>query len=147
MSEARQPDCPSDPRNIAPSIRSSCHSDNLCPGHPESQHKSSWKDLIYSTSSLVGLVSSKRKLQWPPFSSAMLKFRWADLAWPICIYPFGSGGNRVITLPPNLPDELSFWIAVRMKSFAVGFSLVVNLYLLKNQRISNRVCILSPHIC
>ena len=41
-------------------------------------------ELTYSTSSRVGLVSSKRILQWPPFSAASPKLRQADLACPMC---------------------------------------------------------------
>ena len=39
---------------------------------------------MYSCSSLVGLVSSKRRWQRPPNSCATPKFRQIDLAWPIC---------------------------------------------------------------
>ena len=70
----------------------------------------------YSTSSLVGFVSSKRRLQVPPFSSAIPKFRQIDLAWPMCRYPFGSGGKRVATRPPCFPAARSSATIVRMKS-------------------------------
>ena len=56
-------------------------------------------ESTYSTSSLAGLVSSKRRLQLPPNSRATPKFRQIDLAWPMCRYPFGSGGKRVATRP------------------------------------------------
>ncbi len=36
----------------------------------------------YSSSSVVGLVSSKRRLQRPPYSAARPKLRQIDLAWP-----------------------------------------------------------------
>src|SRR5437867_9335791 len=39
----------------------------------------------------------------PSNSSAIPKLRQMDLAWPICRYPFGSGGKRVSTRPPCLP--------------------------------------------
>ena len=41
-------------------------------------------ESTYSTSSLVGLVSSMRRLQTPPNSRAMPKFRQMLLAWPMC---------------------------------------------------------------
>ena len=41
-------------------------------------------DSTYSVSSLVGLVSSKRRLQRPPYFSASPKFRQMLLAWPMC---------------------------------------------------------------
>ena len=40
-------------------------------------------DSTYSTSSLTGLVSSKRRLQCDPYSSAIPKLRQIDLAWPM----------------------------------------------------------------
>src|ERR1700759_3940577 len=62
---------------------------------PISHSTSSSMDSTYSTSSLVGLVSSMRRLQTPPNSRAMPKFRQMLLACPMCKYPFGSGGKRV----------------------------------------------------
>src|SRR4029077_6067082 len=59
-------------------------------------------ESTYSVSSFDGLVSSNRKLHWPPNSVARPKLRLIDLAWPICRYPFGSGGKRVCTRPPHL---------------------------------------------
>src|SRR5437588_9423844 len=56
-------------------------------------------DSTYSVSSFSGLVSSKRRLVPPPNSSARPKSRQMALAWPICRYPFGSGGKRVHTRP------------------------------------------------
>src|SRR5208282_3557306 len=72
-------------------------------------------DSTYSTSSFSGLVSSKRRLVLPPNSAARPKLRQIDLAWPICRYPFGSGGNRVWTRPPNLLVFKSSRMISRMK--------------------------------
>ena len=44
---------------------------------------SAWIESMYSSSSLTGFVSSKRRLQWPPNSPAMPKLRQIDLAWPM----------------------------------------------------------------
>src|SRR5579864_6550320 len=60
---------------------------------------SSLIDSTYSTSSFSGLVSSKRRLVWPPNSSAYPKSIQMALAWPMCRYPLGSGGKRVCTRP------------------------------------------------
>ena len=49
----------------------------------------------YLMSSVNGLVSSKRRLQRPPNSVAMPKFRQIDFTCPMCGKPFGSGGKRV----------------------------------------------------
>ena len=55
-----------------------------CPNRSRaSARRARWRRYIPATS-LVGLVSSKRRLQWPPNSSAMPKFRQIDLAWPMC---------------------------------------------------------------
>src|SRR5690349_16045048 len=70
----------------------------------------------YSTSSLVGFVSSKRRLQRPLNSRATPKSRQIALAWPICRYPFGSGGNRVCTRPPCRPLRWSSATISRTKS-------------------------------
>src|SRR5438093_11720950 len=70
----------------------------------------------YSTSSFVGFVSSKRRLQVPPRSSATPKFRQIDFAWPMCRYPLGSGGNRVATRPSCFPATMSSSTIARMKS-------------------------------
>src|SRR5215475_16063945 len=69
----------------------------------------------YSTSSVVGLVSSKRRLHLPPNSAARPKSRQIALAWPMCRYPFGSGGKRVCTRPPCLPALMSWIRMSRMK--------------------------------
>ena len=50
-------------------------------------------ESTYSCSSFSGFVSSKRRLVLPPNSSASPKSRQMHSAWPICRYPFGSGGN------------------------------------------------------
>src|SRR5689334_6640400 len=55
-------------------------------------------------SSVTGLVSSKRRLQVPPYLRAIPKFKQIDLACPMWRYPFGSGGKRVATRPP------CFWL-------------------------------------
>src|ERR1019366_2486391 len=84
-------------------------------------HFTSWMiDSTYSVSSLEGLVSSKRRLHWPPNSRARPKFRLMDLAWPTCRYPLGSGGNRVHTRPPYLLVFRSSRIMSRMKLDATG---------------------------
>src|ERR1022692_3981736 len=74
-------------------------------------------ESTYSCSSLLGLVSSKRRLHLPPYFSAVPKFRQIDLAWPMCRYPLGSGGKRVCTCPANLPVRLSssmiWWMKLR----------------------------------
>src|SRR5215467_8326327 len=71
-------------------------------------------ESTYSTSSLVGLVSSNRRWQTPPFWAVRPKFRQMDLAWPMCRYPFGSGGKRVTTRWSNRPVARSsatiFWM-------------------------------------
>ena len=45
---------------------------------------SAWIESTYSTLSLVGLVSSKRRLHWPSKSAASPKLRQIDLACPMC---------------------------------------------------------------
>src|ERR1051325_8098974 len=85
-------------------------------------------DCTYSTFSLVGFVSSKRKWQIPPgCSSAMPKFKQIDLAWPMCRYPFGSGGKRVTTRPARLPVSMSRATMARMKSEGVVESLAIGI--------------------
>jgi len=49
-----------------------------------SQRTSASMASMYSCSSLTGFVSSNRRLQRPPNSRAMPKFRQIDLAWPMC---------------------------------------------------------------
>src|SRR5438309_10595038 len=73
-------------------------------------------ESTYSMSSLVGFVSSKRRLHLPPYCAARPKVRQIDLAWPMCRYPFGSGGKRVQTLPPHFPALTSAATISRMKS-------------------------------
>ena len=67
-------------------------------------------------SSFVGFVSSIRRLHAPLNSSATPKFRQIALAWPMCRYPFGSGGKRVWTRPPCFPAARSATMISRMKS-------------------------------
>ena len=61
----------------------------------------------------------------PRNSVATPKLRQIDLAWPMCRYPFGSGGKRVATRPPFFPTLMSSLTIVRMKSsgwrFVPGF--------------------------
>src|ERR1051325_784184 len=75
---------------------------------------------MYSCSSLTGLVSSNRRLQWPPNSLAMPKFRQIDFACPMCRYPLGSGGKRV-TMCECLPSRKSAATISRMKSNRSGW--------------------------
>src|SRR5579863_8166406 len=72
-------------------------------------------ESTYSVSSFEGLVSSNRRLHLPPNSAARPKLMWIDLAWPICRYPLGSGGNRMCTRPPHLLVFKSSRIISRMK--------------------------------
>src|SRR6185295_6620561 len=72
-------------------------------------------ESMYSVSSLDGLVSSKRRLHLPPNSAASPKSRQTALAWPMCRYPFGSGGKRVCTRPPCLPALMSSIMMSRIK--------------------------------
>src|SRR3990167_9547389 len=74
----------------------------------------------YSWLSFVGLVSSKRRWQRPPNSWARPKSMQIALAWPMCRYPFGSGGKRVITRPPKRPLALCSRMMSRTK--LLGFS-------------------------
>src|SRR5262245_44219975 len=71
--------------------------------------------LTYSVSSLLGFVSSKRRLHLPPNSAASPKSRQIALAWPMCKYPFGSGGKRVCTRPSFFPTLTSWTIISRIK--------------------------------
>ena len=57
---------------------------------------------MYSCFSAAGLVSSKRRYVSPPCFLAMPKSKCMALAWPMCRYPFGSGGNRVRHFEPVL---------------------------------------------
>src|SRR5437870_2327217 len=78
----------------------------------------------YSWLSFVGLVSSKRRWQRPPNSLAMPKSMAMALAWPMCRWPLGSGGNRVITLPPKRPVRLCSRMMSRMKVLGLVSSVI-----------------------
>src|SRR5439155_9344423 len=78
----------------------------------------------YSWLSFVGLVSSKRRWQRPPNSLAMPKSMAMALAWPMCRWPLGSGGNRVITLPPKRPVRLCSRMMSRMKLLGLVSSVI-----------------------
>src|SRR5436309_3449145 len=68
----------------------------------------------------MGFVSSKRRLYFPPSSSATPKLMAIALAWPMCRNPFGSGGKRVWTRPSKRPAATSASTAARMKSLGSG---------------------------
>src|SRR5277367_4834875 len=72
-------------------------------------------DSTYSVSSFSGLVSSKRRLVWPPNSVARPKSRQMALAWPMWRCPLGSGGKRVCTRPSYLLVLRSSRMMSRMK--------------------------------
>src|SRR6516164_2910902 len=74
---------------------------------------------MYSCSSSIGLVSSKRKWQRPPSSWAIPKLSAIALGWPRWRYPFGSGGKRVTT-SETLPSRTSAATISRMKSRRSG---------------------------
>src|SRR6201986_2990385 len=74
---------------------------------------------MYSCSSPIGLVSSKRKWQRPPNSWAIPKLSAIALGWPRWRYPFGSGGKRV-TPSETLPSRTSAATISRMKSRRSG---------------------------
>src|SRR5215204_1373107 len=80
---------------------------------------SSWMESMYSCSSLIGFVSSKRRWQRPPNSCAIPKLSAIDLGWPMWRYPFGSGGKRVTT-SETLPSRTSAATISRMKSLRPG---------------------------
>src|SRR5919197_1017330 len=80
---------------------------------------SSWIESMYSCSSLIGFVSSKRRWQRPPNSRATPKLSAIDLGWPMWRYPFGSGGKRVTTVE-TLPSRRSAATISRMKSLRSG---------------------------
>src|SRR5215211_2063586 len=80
---------------------------------------SCWIESMYSCSSLIGFVSSKRRWQRPPNSWAIPKFSAIDLGWPMWRYPFGSGGKRVTT-SETLPARTSPATISRMKSLRSG---------------------------
>src|SRR5581483_569720 len=80
---------------------------------------SSWIASMYSCSSLIGFVSSKRRWQRPPNSWAIPKLSAIDLGWPMWRYPFGSGGKRVTTSETR-PSRTSAATISRMKSLRSG---------------------------
>src|SRR5262245_38091668 len=80
---------------------------------------SSWIESMYSCSSLIGFVSSKRRLQCPPNSCAIPKLSAIDLGCPMCRYPLGSGGKRV-TASVTRPSRTSAATMSRMKSLRSG---------------------------
>ena len=61
----------------------------------------------YSLFSLLGLVSSNRRLHTPLYFSATPKSMQMALACPMCKYPLGSGGKRVWIRPPFFPAARS----------------------------------------
>jgi len=71
-------------------------------------------------SSVSGLVSSNRSLQTPLNSRASSKSAVIAFAWPMCKYPFGSGGNLVWTRPPKAPVALCSTTTSWTKFAAVG---------------------------
>src|SRR5215213_294796 len=76
---------------------------------------SSWIESMYSCSSLIGFVSSKRRWQRPPNSSAIPKLSAIAFGCPMWRYPFGSGGKRVTTCE-TLPLRTSAATISRIKS-------------------------------
>src|SRR5215813_5185703 len=84
---------------------------------------------MYSCSSLIGLVSSKRRWQRPPNSWAIPKLSAIALGWPRWRYPFGSGGKRVTT-SETLPSRTSAATISRMRSRRSGEAGVLALTLL-----------------
>src|SRR5215218_1017204 len=80
---------------------------------------SSWIESMYSCSSFIGFVSSKRRWQRPPNSWAIPKLSAIDLGWPMWRYPFGSGGKRVTTAETR-PSRTSAATISRMKSLRSG---------------------------
>src|ERR1051326_1646702 len=86
---------------------------------------SSWIESMYSCSSLIGLVSSKRRWQRPPNSRAIPKLSAIDLGWPMWRYPFGSGGKRVTT-SETLPSRTSAATTSRMKSLFAALVLITS---------------------
>src|SRR5437879_209486 len=83
------------------------------PQSKPSQRTSRMIASTYSWLSFVGFVSSNRRWQRPPNSSASPKSRAIALAWPMWRYPFGSGGKRVTT-PLKRPVWRSSTTASRM---------------------------------
>src|SRR5215213_2230992 len=80
---------------------------------------SSWIESMYSCSSLIGFVSSKRRWQRPPNSWAIPKLSAIAVGWPMWRYPFGSGGKRVTTAETR-PSRTSAATISRMKSLRSG---------------------------
>src|SRR5438034_2136047 len=98
---------------------------------------SSWIESMYSCSSLIGLVSSKRRWQRPPNSCAIRKLSAIDFGWPMWRYPFGSGGKRVTT-SETLPSRTSAATISRMKSLrsgVAGMSALTRLLLMISKRV------------
>ena len=71
-------------------------------------------DLTYTSSSLLGFVSSYLKFVDPPYCLALSKSVMMARACPMCKNPLGSGGNRVI-ISLCLPDSKSDSIIVVIK--------------------------------
>src|ERR1700680_385456 len=99
---------------------------------------SSWIESMYSCSSLIGLVSSKRRWQRPPNSWAIPKLSAIDLGWPMWRYPFGSGGKRVTT-SETLPSRTSAAPISRVKSARSGRSGLVAVTALRRADVAERV--------
>src|SRR5512147_2743940 len=79
-------------------------------------------ESTYSRDSPLGSVSSRRRLQDPPYWAAIPKLRQTDLACPMWRYPLGSGGKRVATRPPCLLVFKSVSMMARMKSVGEDIS-------------------------
>src|SRR5712691_10124382 len=110
---------------------------------------SSWIASMYSCSSLIGLVSSKRRWQRPPNSWAIPKLSAIDLGWPMWRYPFGSGGKRVTT-SETLPSRTSAATISRMKSLRSGvarLSALSALLLIVSKRLVEDVAMSGPSQC
>src|SRR5262245_46850390 len=73
----------------------------------------------------------------PGLSKANPKFKQIDLAWPMCKYPFGSGGKRVTTRPPCLPAARSAATISRMKLEGPESSAMI--YLLSSAEPEHRI--------
>ncbi len=72
---------------------------------PPSQATSSAMEWTYSSSSLTGFVSSKRRLHWPPNSFATPKLRQMDSGMPKMQVTVGAlEENGYCTLPPKRPS-------------------------------------------
>src|SRR5215470_11915941 len=103
---------------------------------------------MYSCSSLIGLVSSKRKWQRPPNSWAIPELSAIALGWPRWRYPFGSGGKRVTT-SEALPSRTSAATISRMKSrrsVEVGVRELTRLSLVISIRVMQYVACLAQSV-